>query len=111
MKILITENKRYQLSYKILDDVLGGLTREDYNLNADTDSIFSNHQILFDDKSGKTVMRYSEKYGMLEVKEAIWGPLRMFSFSDDEFERVILWWFKDRIRTEPDTVYLVGRYA
>ena len=110
MKILITENKRYQLAYKILDDVLEGLTREDYDLNRDTDSIFSNHQILFDDKNGKTVMRYSEKYSMLEVKEGIWGSLRMFSFSDDELERVILWWFKDRIRTEPDTVYLVGRY-
>ena len=88
MKILITENKRYQLAYKILDNVLEGLTREDYDLNKDTDSIFSNHQILFDDKSGETVMRYSEKYSMLEVKEGIWGSLRMFSFSDDELREL-----------------------
>ena len=110
MKLLITENKRYQLAYKILDDVLDGLTREDYDLNRDTDSIFSNHQILFDDKNGKTVMRYTEKYDRLEVRDGIWEPLRIFSFSDEELERVIHWWFKDRIRTEPDTVYLVGRY-
>ena len=110
MKILITENKRYQLAYKILDDVLEGLTREDYDLNKDTDSIFSNHQILFEDKNGKTVMRYTEKYDRLEVRDGIWEPLRIFSFSDEELERVIHWWFKDRRRTEPDTVYLVGRY-
>ena len=110
MKILITENKRYQLAYKILDDVLEGLTREDYDLNKDTDSIFSNHQILFEDKSGKVVMRYTEKYDSLEVKDDIWEPLRIFSFSDKELERVIHWWFKDRIRIEPDTVYLVGYY-
>jgi hypothetical protein len=110
MKILITENKRYQLAYKILDDVLDGLTREDYDLNKDTDSVFSNHQILFDDKNGKTVMRYTEKYDSLEVKDDIWEPLRIFSFSDKELERVIHWWFKDRIRIEPDTVYLVGYY-
>ena len=110
MKILITENKRYQLAYKILDNVLEGLTREDYDLNADTDSVFSNHQILFDDKSGKTVMRYTEKYDRLEVTDDIWEPLRMFSFSSQELESVIRWWFKDRIRIEPDIVYLVGYY-
>jgi hypothetical protein len=110
MKILITENKRYQLAYKILDNVLEGLTREDYNLNADTDSIFSNHQILFEDKSGKVVMRYTEKYDRLEVRDGIWEPLRIFSFSDEELERVIHWWFTDRIRTEPDSVMLIGYY-
>ena len=44
MKILITENKRYQLAYKILDDILDGLTREVYDDNKDKDSIFSNVQ-------------------------------------------------------------------
>ena len=110
MKILITENKRYQLAYKILDNVLEGLTREDYDLNRDTDSIFSNHQILFEDKNGKVVMRYTEKYDRLEVRDGIWEPLRIFSFSDEELERVIHWWFTDRIRTEPDSVMLIGYY-
>lgn len=110
MKILITENKRYQLAYKILDNVLEGLTREDYDLNSDTDSIFSNHQILFEDKNGKVVMRYTEKYDRLEVRDGIWEPLRIFSFSDEELERVIHWWFTDRIRTEPDSVMLIGYY-
>jgi hypothetical protein len=110
MKILITENKRYQLAYKILDNVLEGLTREDYDLNADTDSVFSNHQILFDDKSGKTVMRYTEKYDRLEVRYGVWEPLRIFSFSDEELERVIHWWFKDRLRIEADSVMLIGYY-
>jgi hypothetical protein len=108
MKILITENKRYQLAYKILDNVLEGLTREDYDLNRDTDSIFSNHQILFDDKNGKTVMRYTEKYDRLEVRYGIWEPLRIFSFSDEELERVIHWWFTNRIRIEPDSVMIIG---
>ena len=110
MKILITENKRYQLAYKILDNVLEGLTREDYDLNRDTDSIFSNHQILFDDKNGKTVMRYTEKYDRLEVRDGIWESLRIFSFSDEELERVINWWFTNRIRIEPDSVMLIGYY-
>ena len=110
MKILITENKRYQLAYKILDNVLDGLTREDYDLSRGTDSIFSNHQILFDDKNGKTVMRYTEKYDRLEVRDGIWESLRIFSFSDEELERVIHWWFTDRIRTEPDSVMLIGYY-
>ena len=47
MKILITENKRYQLAYKVLDDTLSKLHREDYDDNKDKDSIFSNHQIMF----------------------------------------------------------------
>jgi hypothetical protein len=55
MKILITENKRHQLAYKILDDILDGLTREDYDANKDKDSIISNHQILFEDKNGELV--------------------------------------------------------
>ena len=110
MRVLITENKRYQLAYKILDDILGDLTREDYNLNSDTDSIIRNHQILFTDESGDVIMRYSEKYDRLEVKDVLWEQLKIFSFSDDELERVIHWWFKNRLRIEPDSVYLVGYY-
>jgi hypothetical protein len=110
MKILITENKRYQLAYKVLDEILEGLTREDYDANKDKDSIFSNHQILFEDKNGEIVMRFSEKYERLEVTEDIWGALRMFSFSDEELEKVIFWWFKDRIGIEPEEVTLIGYY-
>jgi hypothetical protein len=55
-------------------------------------------------------MRYTEKYDRLEVTDDIWEPLRMFSFSSQELQRVIFWWFKDRIRIEPDIVYLVGYY-
>jgi hypothetical protein len=110
MKILITEDKRYQLAYKILDDILSKLTREDYDLNRGKNSVFSNHQVLFDNKSGNTLMRYIEKYDRLEVRYDIWGVLSIFSFSDEELERVIQWWFKDRLRIEPEVVFLIGYY-
>jgi len=108
MKILITENKRYQLSYKILDDILSKLTREVYDDNKD--SIFSNHQIIFRDKNDEIVMWYSEKHDRLEVNQGIWAPLKVFSFNDEELERIIFWWFKDRLKLEPDGVYLMGYY-
>ena len=108
MKILITENKRYQLAYKILDDILNGLTREDIDLNKD--SVFSNQQIIFRDKSDDIFMWWSEKYDLLEVNKGMWEPLRLFSFSYDELERVIYWWFKDRLRIEPTEVNIVGDY-
>jgi hypothetical protein len=110
MKLLITENKRYQLAYKVLDNILSKLHREDYDLNKDTDSIFSNHQILFEDRNGKVVMRYTEKYDRLEVRYDIWGPLSIFSFSDEELERLIHWWFKDRLRIEPDSVMIIRNW-
>jgi hypothetical protein len=108
MKILITENKRYQLSYKILDDILSKLTREVYDDNKD--SIFSNHQIIFRDKNDEIVMWYSEKHDRLEVNQGMWAPLKVFSFNDEELERIIFWWFKDRLKLEPDGVYLMGYY-
>jgi hypothetical protein len=40
----------------------------------------------------------------------MWEPLRLFSFSYDELERVIYWWFKDRLRIEPTEVNIVGDY-
>jgi hypothetical protein len=110
MKILITENKRYQLAYKTLDNVLEGLTREDYDYNKDKGWVFSNHQIFFRDKNNEIAMWYSENHDRLEVNKAMWEPLRIFSFSDEELERVIHWWFTDRIRTEPDSVMLIGYY-
>jgi hypothetical protein len=110
MKILITENKRYQLAYKILDDILGGLTREDTDLNKDKDSVFSNHQITFFDENGEIVIWWSEKHDILEVNPSMWEQLRVFSFSDEELERLIHWWFKNRLRIDTDGVYLIGYY-
>ena len=54
MKILITENKRYQLAYKVLDNILDGLTREDKDMNVN--SVFSNHRVLFKDGNGNIVL-------------------------------------------------------
>ena len=110
MKLLITENKRYQLAYKVLDDTLSKLHREDYDDNKDKDSIFSNHQIMFKDDNDEIVMWFSEKHERLEVSEGIWMPLTVFSFSDEELERIIFWWFKNRLRIEPEGVYLIGYY-
>ena len=110
MKILITENKRYQLAYKVLDDTLSKLHREDYDDNKDKDSIFSNHQIFFRDDNDKIVMWFSEKHDRLEVNEGMWMPLTVFSFTDEELERIIFWWFKNRLRIEPEGVYLIGYY-
>jgi hypothetical protein len=110
MKILITENKRYQLAYKVLDDTLSKLHREDYDDNKDKDSIFSNHQIFFRDDNDKIVMWFSEKHERLEVNEDMWMPLTVFSFTDEELERIIFWWFKNRLRTEPEGIYLIGYY-
>ena len=59
MKILITENKRYQLAYKILDDILDGLTREDTDLNRDKDSVFSNHQVTFLNEDDENILEIS----------------------------------------------------
>jgi hypothetical protein len=110
MKILITENKRYQLAYKVLDDTLSKLHREDYDDNKDKDSIFSNHQIFFKDDNDEIVMWFSEKHERLEVNEGMWMPLTVFSFTDEELERIIFWWFKNRLRIEPEGVYLIGYY-
>ena len=110
MKILITENKRYQLAYKVLDDTFSKLHREDYDDNKDKDSIFSNHQIFFRDDNDEIVMWFSEKHNRLEVNEGMWMPLTVFSFTDEELERIIFWWFKNRLRIEPEGVYLIGYY-
>jgi hypothetical protein len=108
MKILITENKRYQLAYKILDDILGGLTREDIDLNKD--SVFSNQQIIFRDENDNIFMWWSEKYDLLEVNKVMWEPLRIFSFSGEELESVIHWWIKNRLRMDAEEINLIGDY-
>jgi len=111
MKILITENKRYQLAYKILDDILDGLTREDTDLNKGKDSVFSNHQITFFDENGEIAIWWSEKHDILEINPTMWEPLRLFSFSDEELESVIHWWIKNRLRIDPEDVTLIGYYT
>tara|TARA_R110000868_G_C10699456_1_gene749003 strand:- start:454 stop:834 length:381 start_codon:yes stop_codon:yes gene_type:complete len=108
MKILITENKRYQLAYKLLDNKLNQLTRKDFDLNKDKDSVFSNHQVLFIDKDGDIVMRWTEKTGMLYISKNLVAPLRVFSFDDVEENRLIHWWFTDRVRLEPEEIHFVS---
>jgi len=108
MKILITENKRYQLAYKILDDKINQLTREDVDLN--TNSVFSNHRITFKNKDGKIVLKWLENNDAVYVYRDVWLPLKVFSFSEEELERVIWWWFKDRIRIEADKVYILAKH-
>ena len=105
MKILITEDKRKQLTYKMLDDKLSQLTRKDIDLNKE--SILSNWQVLFIDKGGNIVMRWNEKNGTLYVSEELVIPLRVFSFDEAEENRLIHWWFTNRVRLEPENVYIV----
>ena len=106
MKLLITENKRYQLAYKVLDNILDGLTREDKDMNVN--SVFSNHRVLFKDGNGNIVLKWLENNEGLYVYRDFWLPLSVFSFGEEELQRVIFWWFKDRIRIEPEEVYLMG---
>ena len=110
MKILITENKRYQLAYKILDDVLEGLSREDTDLNRGKDSVFSNHQVSFFDNNGELIMEWQEIKGILYVLQDVIFSLKMFSFNEEELERVVMWWFADRVRIEPEYVYFVSDF-
>lgn len=106
MKILITENKRYRLAYNVLDDIFDELTREDIDLN--TDSVFSNHRIIFKNNDGEPVLKWLENGSGLYVYRGIWSQLRMFSFNEEELQKVIFQWFKDRIRIEPEDVYLMS---
>ena len=110
MKILITENKRYQLAYKILDDILNGLTREDTDLNRGRGSVFSNHQVSFFDENGEMVMEYQEIKGILYVLRDFISPLKVFSFDEEELERVVMWWFTNRVRIEPEYVYFISDF-
>jgi hypothetical protein len=101
MKIIITEDRRYQLAYKILDDILNGLTREDYDENKD---------ILFEDKDGELVMVFQEMKNTLYVLRDALCILKVFSFDDEELHRLIWRWFKDRIGVEAEDVYLVNDF-
>jgi hypothetical protein len=103
MKFIITENKRYQLAYKILDRILDSLTRKDFDLNVDT--IYSNQQIVFIDNNGEIVMRWSESNDNLYVSSEIETALSILSLSWIEVNRLITNWFTDRVRFEPANVY------
>jgi hypothetical protein len=109
MRVLVTEDKRRQLSYKILDKVLSKLTREDKDMNVN--SVFSNHRVLFKDGNGNIVLKWLENNEALYVYRDFWLPLSVFSFGEEELQRVIFWWFKDRIRIEPEEVYLMGYHS
>lgn len=107
MKIIITENKRYQLAYKILDNKLSELTRKDIDLNKGKDSVFSNWQVLFIDENGNIVMRWNEKNDNLYISNTLISPLRVFSFEEVELIRMVSWWFNNRVRLESDDVHFV----
>lgn len=106
MKLLITESKRYQLVYKILDRELSMLHREDVDLNVD--SIYSNQQILFKNDDGKIMMRWGENSSILYFSRELLSPLKIFSFDEEVLEALVKWWFKDRVRFEPYDVYFVS---
>ena len=106
MKILITENKRYQLAYKMLDDKLSQLTRKDIDLNKE--SVLSNWQVLFIDNDGNIQMRWNERNGALYVSEDLVIPIRVLSFDENEEHRLINWWFTNRVRLEPENIYFVS---
>jgi len=103
MKILITENKRKDLAYKLLDDIFNGLTREDFDSNRD--SIYSNQQVVFKDNDGDIIMRWSEKRDHLYVTNSFENILDIFSFDENEKTQLISQWFKSRANIEPDEVY------
>lgn len=105
MKILITEDKRKELAYKMLDNELSQLTRKDINLNKE--SILSNWQVLFINKNGNIVMRWSEKTGILYVSEDLVIPIRILSFNEVEEPNLIYDWFTNRVRLEPEEVHFV----
>jgi len=116
MKILITENKRKDLAYKLLDDTLSELTREDIELipkkgyikNSGKGYMFSNHRVMFKDRDGESILKWSGHNNGLYVYRDFWIPLTVLSFGKIELERIIFRWFKDRIKIETEEVYLVG---
>lgn len=100
MKILITEDKRKQLAYRILGDKLSELTRKDFDLDG-------HQKVLFIDGDGDIVMRWSVNTGILYVSEDLVIPLRVFSFENVEVSMLVSWWFKNTFNIDPDTVLFV----
>jgi hypothetical protein len=101
MKILITEDKRKQLAYRILDDKLSELSRKDFDLDG-------HQQVLFIDGDGDIVMRWSKRHNNLYVSERFISSIRLFSFEDIEENMLVSWWVKNRLNIEPDAVYFVS---
>ena len=89
---------------------MDGLTREDTDLNRGKDSVFSNHQVSFFDNNGELIMEWQEIKGILYVLQDVIFSLKMFSFNEEELERVVMWWFTDRVRIEPEYVYFVSDF-
>ena len=116
MKILITENKRKDLAYKLLDDTLSELTREDIELipkkgyikNSGKGYMFSNRRVMFKDRTGESILKWSGHNNGLYVYPDFWLPLTVFAFDKLKLERIIFRWFKDRIKIETEEVYLEG---
>lgn len=106
MKILITENKRHQLVYKLLDDNLSQLTRKDIDLNKE--SVLNNWQVLFIDKNGEILMRWNEESENLYISNKLIVPLKVFSFEEEELNKLVSWWFSNRVRLDTDGVYFVS---
>ena len=50
-------------------------------------------------------MEYQEKKGELYVVRDFISPLKVFSFDEEEINRLIKWWFTNRVRIEPEDVY------
>ena len=106
MKILITENKRYQLAYKMLDDELSRLTRKYIGLNEKSES--KKRQVLFIDNNGDIQMRWNEKYGTLYISEELIIPLAPLSFGEAELNSLVTWWFTNRVNIHPEEVFIVS---
>ena len=105
MKILITENKRYQLAYKILDDELSQLTPKYIDLNEK--SVSKKRQVLFIGNNGDIQMRWNERYGTLYVSEELIIPLTPLSFGEAELNSLVTWWFTKRVNIHPEEVFIV----
>ena len=115
MKVIITEDRIRQLVNKLLDDTLSKLTREDielipkkgYTKNSGKGYVFRNHRVIFKKSDGESILKWSGHNNGLYVYKDFWLPLTVFAFDKIKLERIILWWFKDRIKIETEEVYLV----
>jgi hypothetical protein len=53
-------------------------------------------------------MRYNEKNGTLYISSDFIFPLRVLSFDVKEINRLLNWWFINRVRLEPEDMYIVS---
>ena len=54
----------------------------------------------------KRLWSIKNKKGELYVVRDFISPLKVFSFDEEEINRLIKWWFTNRVRIEPEDVYL-----